>query len=532
MTSQGTAFPLSSVQNSALGSGYRGIDVRLGPPAVAAWCGALLGLHLGSSETASAWGLIGTATVAATVILGWAVAKIVCGTRHPALTGAAARMTRSTTSTTSVIPVAAMTAIIAVIACGGAAVARQQWETHPLLHTKRGESVSVYGRVIADPVQAASSWDSSAWRITLLTPKKGRLLVTVADSSADSRLTRGTIVAVQGRFDRPEDASPPFLGFIRAQDITVVSPASRWHQEVATVKTTLHSLITAHAGSAGPLISGMAIGDDRGLPPATADAMLTTSLTHLTAVSGSHIAISLSVVGVLLPGMRRARALFTGAFLIAVVAVVGPQPAVLRAVGMGALAAWGMAMGRGGQSLAMLCAVTIAAILIDPWNARSVGFALSTLATLGLITLGRPLATRARSFISEGTRSGPLALALVEASVIATVAQLFTLPILALLNPWLPTWGIVANVLVAPLVTPLTLLGLGAAITCLWWPAAASFLIVLASPLAQTMESVALRIAQWPLAQLPWPGGGWATLAATGITVGAVAALAKWAMVS
>lgn len=91
---------------------------------------------------------------------------------------------------------------------------------------------------------------------------------------------------------------------------------------------------------------------------------------------------------------------------------------------------------------------------------------------------------------------------------------------LLLVNPWLPTWGVVANLLIAPIVTrTLTLLGLTAAATCLWWPAAPKMCsALLAAPLARYMEATALRVAGWPLAWLAWPSG----------IAGMVAAAAVW----
>ena len=88
---------------------------------------------------------------------------------------------------------------------------------------------------------------------------------------------------------------------------------------------------------------------------------------------------------------------------------------------------------------------------------------------------------------------------------VAVVAQLATLPALTLINPWLPTWGVIANLLVAPAVAPLTLLGLGVAATATWAPALASTLAWAASPFAAWVRLIAEWVASWPLARLPLP---------------------------
>ncbi len=102
-------------------------------------------------------------------------------------------------------------------------------------------------------------------------------------------------------------------------------------------------------------------------------------------------------------------------------------------------------------------------------------------------------------------------------------AQISTLPILALFNDWLPTWGVVANLLVAPVVPFLTILGLGATVF-LWLPPVSEFLIGLARPAGQWLAWVAEATASWPLARFPWIQGWpgailaiFATLAAIGV---------------
>jgi len=128
----------------------------------------------------------------------------------------------------------------------------------------------------------------------------------------------------------------------------------------------------------------MAIGDDRGMPADLSDAMKKTSLTHLTAVSGSHIVIVLATVTLVVPARKPLRLGATILVLTTILTLVGPDPSVVRSVCVAAVASLGLILGREGQSIAALCAVVIATLLIDPWAARSYGFALSTLAALAV----------------------------------------------------------------------------------------------------------------------------------------------------
>src|SRR5262249_28003451 len=72
-----------------------------------------------------------------------------------------------------------------------------------------------------------------------------------------------------------------------------------------------------------------------------------------------------------------------------------PEPSLLRAAVMGMVGVLGVAAGRSGRAAPALCGAIILLLLLDPWLARSYGFALSVAATAGLIVLapvwrGRP----------------------------------------------------------------------------------------------------------------------------------------------
>ena len=93
------------------------------------------------------------------------------------------------------------------------------------------------------------------------------------------------------------------------------------------------------------------------------------------------------------------------------------------------------------------------------------------------------------------------------AVTVALTAQIATLFILPFANPWLPTWGVVANLLVAPIVPLLTLLSVAVAATCWWAPPLAAVLVKLATPLANWVAGVALWVSNLPSHACPGPRG-------------------------
>ncbi|RII95116.1 ComEC/Rec2 family competence protein, partial [Clavibacter nebraskensis] len=82
------------------------------------------------------------------------------------------------------------------------------------------------------------------------------------------------------------------------------------------------------------------------------------------------------------------------AALDAFVILVTPQPSVLRAAVMAAVLIVSTASGRPSRGLPALSAAVVALLTGDPWLARDLGFALSVLATAGLLVLAPPLADR------------------------------------------------------------------------------------------------------------------------------------------
>ncbi len=416
---------------------------------------------------------------------------------------------------------------------------RLQFERDPLVQAvEQARYVTARGTVDEPPKESSVPWQKGSLELVLAVDRVGadqdversratmrvEIPRTLLEQLEDEPI-RGSRIEVSG-LPKPSDFwGPPVAGTMKAMEAAIVNSPSEWQRTVAALRQTMSDTAYVAAGTNGPLITGMAIGDDALLSRDQHQAMLTTSLTHLTAVSGSHIAISLAVIHRLLIGRPRVQALVNLLFLVLVVAVVGGEPSVIRATAMSSLAAWAMLRRRPGQPIAMLFAVTSGSILVQPWLAVSVGFALSAAATLGILALGRPTSVALRTRLStlvqwvarrhgghslpdSGSRIGSLAVeAVADAVAVSTCAFAATLPVLALMNPWLPTWGIVANLLVAPIVAPLTLLGLMVAVSCLWWPAAAAFFAALAAPLASWMNDVATVLATWPGARLPWPDG-------------------------
>jgi competence protein ComEC len=206
------------------------------------------------------------------------------------------------------------------------------------------------------------------------------------------------------------------------------------------------------------LLPGLVDGDTSQLDPRLNDDFRTTGLTHLTAVSGTNVGVVLSAALLLCVWLSiglRWRAPLAGAVLVAFVVLARPQPSVLRAAVMGAIALLALGTGSQRQAFPALSATVLLLILVSPDLASSPGFALSTLAT-GALLLVAPV-WRARL-----ARRMPVWAA--EALAVPAAAQVACTPVVVALSGSLGLLAVPANLLAVPAVAPATVLGVVAAL--------------------------------------------------------------------
>ncbi|GAB2593342.1 competence protein ComEC [Paractinoplanes abujensis] len=269
----------------------------------------------------------------------------------------------------------------------------------------------------------------------------------------------------------------------------------------------------------GGLLPGLIVGDTSRLDPALEEDFRATGMTHLNAVSGANVAI---VLGVVLFAVRRTRAgpvitaLVCAAALVGFVILARPSPSVVRAAAMGAIGLIGLASGRRRAALPALAAGVAVLILADPELASDVGFALSVLATSGLLLLAPVWRDGLRA---RGWPPGPA-----EALAVPAAAQVVCGPVVAGLSGAISIVAVPANLLAVPAIAPATLLGVTAAVISPVWPAGAEFAAWLGHWPAQWLVLVATYGARVPAGALPWPGGLTGALLLAVITVGLLVA--------
>ncbi|CAN2208908.1 ComEC family competence protein [Candidatus Nanopelagicaceae bacterium] len=272
-------------------------------------------------------------------------------------------------------------------------------------------------------------------------------------------------------------------------EISIETRPSKWASALGSIRAGLRN--HSGDGDAGALIPGMVLGDTAKQGPDFKDAMKRSGLTHLVAVSGANFAIVSSfVLWCMQFFIKRTkyRLFATAIALTCFIALVRPSPSVLRAAAMAAVLLSAQASNRRTDSLPALGFAIAVVVIGDPWQAQDAGFALSVLATAGLLLFAplieEKLPTHKRL---AGALAPPIA------------AMLFCSPILVALSGYLSPMSIVANLLAAPFVAPITIFGFIAALVSPVAPFLTVALVAVIRIPAALIAGIARRVAEFPV---------------------------------
>ena len=381
-----------------------------------------------------------------------------------------------------------------------------------LLHNRSGpHALTLSGQLLEDPRPSPTGERCRA----LLALQPGTLQGKVELALAPCpRLQQGWWVQVRGQLSRPQAAPHPLLagpaerlarqGAWSQMRVEQVQVLARPPTPVVDLRRLIAQRLQQHAGpSTGGVLSALVLGSAVvPVPAAIRDSFRAAGLSHALAASGFHLSVLLGAV--LIVGKRLGRpgrlGLATAAMVLFLL-LAGPQPSVLRAMGMGAMALLLLQSGSGARPLLVLTLTCWVLLLWRPDWLFDVGFQLSVAATAGLMLTARPLDTALARWLPPW---------LAAAVAVPLAAFVWTLPLQLLHFGVVPLYAIPANLLAAPLLTPLTLGAMALALVALLLPVA---LPLLTPPVAAltavliwlTERFAALPMAQWQLGRPePW----------------------------
>ncbi len=213
------------------------------------------------------------------------------------------------------------------------------------------------------------------------------------------------------------------------------------------------------------LLSGILLGQDRGIPDETIEAFNRTGTSHIIAISGYNITILAGFLAALatLFVRRRQTWLFVSLGIAAYVVFVGASASVVRAGIMGIVYVTASAFGRRSTALNALVLSALLMALQSPFVLWDIGFELSFTATLGLIVLATPLTNAYKGWLSlrvSNELAREVILFATESLWVTVAATLATLPIIVYDFHRLSLISIPVNLLVLPAQPAIMLTGL------------------------------------------------------------------------
>lgn len=343
--------------------------------------------------------------------------------------------------------------------------------------------------------------------------------IQVRTDESPPRLAVGSTVVIEGTA-RPTDAGERAVLVVTAsRSLEVVRDPAGVLAAASALRAGLLATVTGLPEPGAGLVPGLAVGDTSLVGSELDTAMKSSSLSHLTAVSGANCAIVVGLAFIAAAAVGASRGVRVGTALAALsgfLVLVTPEPSVVRAGVMASVAMIALLLGRAGAGISVLAVAVTLLLVADPWLSTSLGFALSVAATASLLLFARPLAAGLARWMPQA-----LALAL----SVPLAAQLACGPLLVLMQPTVPVYGVVANLLAGPAAPIATIVGLAACLAApLPWLQAG--LAAIAWLPASWIAGTATTFATLPGAQVPWLDGvgGLITLGVVGLAVGLVIA--------
>jgi competence protein ComEC len=373
--------------------------------------------------------------------------------------------------------------------------------------------VSISATVTADPRPLATRFGTQQ----LVSLSVGRQQPVLVFGDADwARVRLGERVRFTGRLAPSDDRGLAALVTPRGPPVRLAEPAWWWRGS-DVLRASIRGAVADRPQSQRTLVPALVDGDDAGMPPDLTQDFQVSGLTHLTAVSGTNLTL---VVGFLLVVARWLGVRGRWLSVVGVTGIAGfvllarPEPSVLRAAAMGAVALAGLGRGGWHRGVRGLGVAVVVLLLLDPGLGIQTGFALSVLATAGIL----PVAPSWRGALAHW-----LPRWLAEALAVPATAQLACTPLVAAISGQVSLVAVVANLLVAPLVGPATVLGLVAGLLGLVSATLGRLVGTLAGWCVAIVIEVARHGASLPGAAVGWDTGAWSLALLVVLTTGMLA---------
>ncbi len=405
----------------------------------------------------------------------------------------------------------ALLGLLVATAVGSSALLREESvATGPVPElAERRAAADLRLQVTSDPVRLDQQFDTGVrFRATVVAVSTSggahtlRAPVLVFAGEDWSEVELGSVVAASGRFGPSDDHALSALVAVRGPPQVVEHPGPLW-QAAGRIRQEIRDAVAGRSGPADELVPALVMGDDAALDEQVVADFQTSGLTHLLAVSGTNLTLVagfLLVAGRWFGVRRRGLLVLAGLGIIGFVLLARTEPSVVRAAAMGAVGLVGLASNGRDRGPRALGVAVLGLLLWDPWLAISVGFALSVLATAGILFLAPGWRDALARWMPEW---------LATAIAVPAAAQVVCTPVVAAISEQVSLVAVLANLCAGPLVAPATIAGLLGGVAGLVWDPAGRVIGTLAWWSAVGIVAVAERSASSATPAVAWGTSGW-----------------------
>ncbi len=277
-----------------------------------------------------------------------------------------------------------------------------------------------------------------------------------------TNFSKGVIFEASGRFGTKKNSVSPLVFFGDKS----VPEFLGWRSAVLRLRAFLRFYLMrllSGWGSAGALLLALLSANRDFLIFPVSEAFRNAGLAHVLALSGMHVSL-VSLAALQMGSVFGKKSLAIKFSLVSIIFFVwfaGAAPSLNRALGMMILIIIGKSLGLQPPMISVLCTMLIFHIAVKPDDALSLGFMLSYGALAGILIFGSAVFD-----ILDG-KIPPKILGSFSASI---GAQTFTAPIVISKIGVLAPIGIIASIVVSPLISAFLILGLGAIFISLLFP--------------------------------------------------------------
>jgi competence protein ComEC len=393
------------------------------------------------------------------------------------------------------LPTVAAVALVVVAATG---VRLHHLEDGELVQRAQAASAAeVVVRVVGEPTPRSTG----GWRTDVqVVAVEGRPSGQRAELGGDERLVFGATYSgrvevrlAEGGWRRSRHVA---VRLARAELEQVGEPGRVVAGTIRVRSALADAAVAALPPAAGGLATGLVTGDTSLLPEQVDEAMRATGLTHLTAVSGSNVALVVAgtwlltgALGLGARGRRRTAVVVVLLFTL----LTRADPSVLRASAMALVVLLAASRGRRVPALHALAGAVLVLVLLDPLLARRLGLLLSAAATLGVLVVGPRVRARLRP-LEAVVRPRRI----LDLLAVTLGAQVAVLPVLLLAGGSVALATVPANLVAVPAAAVASVVCTAAAVVAIPMPALAAALLRVARP--------ALEVVLWAARSLQWWG--------------------------